>query len=76
LHATRQLPVHSTAQVVTWLHVMVLPGPALTPQRLTSLQVYWQLAPQKAPHETVLWQSMVQSLPQSAEQSFTAQQPR
>jgi hypothetical protein len=59
LHETWHGPRHSTTQVVTLLQVMTLPGPALTPQRSTLSQVYWQFAPQKAPHETVLWQSIV-----------------
>ena len=58
-------------QVVTLVQVMVLPGPARTPQRSTLRQSYWQLAPQKAPHETVSWQPMLQLLPHDAEQSLT-----
>ena len=54
LQETRHGPRHSTAQVVTLVQAMVLPGPARTPQRSTLRQSYWQLAPQKAPHETVL----------------------
>jgi hypothetical protein len=46
--------VHSTSQVVTLVHLMTLPGPARTPQRVVSWQSYWQLAPQKAPQDTVL----------------------
>ena len=72
LHDSRHAPSHSTTQVVTLLQVMVLPGPALTPQRSTLSHRYWQFAPQKAPQETVLWQSMVQLSPQAEEQSLTS----
>jgi hypothetical protein len=72
LHDSRHAPVHSTTQVVTLLQVIVLPGPARTPQRSTLSHRYWQFAPQKAPHETVLWQSIVQSSPHADEQSLTS----
>jgi hypothetical protein len=72
LQNTWQDPRHSTTQVLTEVHVMVLPGPARTPQRSTSWQSYRQLAPQKAPQETVLWQLMSQLSPHAAEQSFTS----
>jgi hypothetical protein len=72
LQSTWQDPRHSTTQVVTALQVMTLPGPARTPQRSTSRQSYRQLAPQNAPHETVLWQLMSQLSPHDAEQSFTS----
>jgi hypothetical protein len=72
LHESRHAPVHSTTQVVTLLQVIVLPGPARTPQRSTLSHRYWQFAPQKAPHETVLWQSIVQSSPHADEQSLTS----
>jgi hypothetical protein len=71
LQVTWQSARHSTAQVVTLAQVIPLPGPARTPQRSTSWQSYWQLAPQNAPQETVLWQEMLQLSPQSAEQSLT-----
>jgi hypothetical protein len=35
LQITWQDPRHSTAQVVTLVHVTTLPGPARTPQRST-----------------------------------------
>jgi len=72
VHITWQDPRHSTTQVVTAVHVMTLPGPALTPQRSTLSQSYRQLAPQKAPQETVLWQLIAQLSPHDAEQSFTS----
>ena len=42
------------------LFLIMLAGPARTSQRSTLSHVYWQFAPQKAPHETVLWQSIAQ----------------
>ena len=72
LHERRHAPRHSTTQVVTLLQVIMLPGPARTPQRSTLSHVYWQFAPQKAPHETVLWQSIMQLSPQEDEQSLTS----
>lgn len=54
LHMTWHDPVHSTSQVVTLVHRTTLPAPTRTPQRPTLWQSYWQFAPQKAPHETVL----------------------
>jgi hypothetical protein len=72
LQDSRHGPVHSTTQVVTLLQVIVLAGPARTPQRSTLSHRYWQFAPQKAPHETVLWQSIVQSSPHAEEQSLTS----
>lgn len=65
-------PRHSTTQVLTELHEMLLPGPARTPQRSTLQQSYTHRAPQKAPQETVLWQLMSQSSPQSALKSLTS----
>jgi hypothetical protein len=72
LQETRQKPRHSTTHVETELQLMVLPGPARTPQRSTLQQSYWQLAPQNAPQETVLWHEMVQLSPHDEEQSFTS----
>ena len=72
MQETWQEPRHSTTQLVTLVQAMVLPGPARTPQRSTLRQSYWQLAPQKAPHETVLWHSMLQLLPHDEEQSLTS----
>jgi hypothetical protein len=71
LQATWQVPKHSTTQVLTASHEMVLPGPACTPQRSTFQQSYWQLAPQNAPHEVVSWQLTAQWSPQDALQSTT-----
>jgi hypothetical protein len=39
LHETRQVPMQSTTQVLTWSHSTWLPDPTRTPQRSTS----WQL---------------------------------
>ena len=71
VHDTWQVPEHSTTQLVTLVQAMKLPGPALTPQRSTLWQLYWQLAPQNAPHVVVSWQSMAQLSPHDEEQSFT-----
>jgi hypothetical protein len=72
LQVTRQVPMQSTAQLLTWSQNTWLPGPTRTPHRSTSWQLKVQFVPQKAPHVTVLWQSMWQLAPQSDEQSFTS----
>lgn len=54
LHDTWHEPRHSTTQLETLLQVIMLPAPARTPQRSTFSHWYWQLAPQNAPHDTVL----------------------
>jgi hypothetical protein len=51
---TRHEPAHSTTQLEKLRQLMTLPDPARTPQRSTSVHVYWHRSPQITPQETVL----------------------
>jgi hypothetical protein len=65
-HVTWQLPAQSASQVEAFVHVIVLPSPAATPQVVALLQSKTHSSPQIVPHVWMLKQLIAQPLPHDA----------